>query len=111
VLIDVDAELGAKNLLNSRMAHVAVSRGAYDAQLYTNDREKLPQALGHDVSQQSALMPAMKPEPKITPRQEISRFPRVHGTTTDPALKSVCGTLTAPDDGSIARAQPLSRPT
>jgi conjugative relaxase-like TrwC/TraI family protein len=54
VLIHVDTELAAKDLLNSRMAYVAVSRGAEDAQLYTNDREKLPQALGHDVSHESA---------------------------------------------------------
>jgi conjugative relaxase-like TrwC/TraI family protein len=80
VLIHVDTELGAKNLLNSRMAYVAVSRGAYDAQLYTNDREKLPEALGHDVSRQSALMPAMKPEQTITPQQEVSHGPRYdHG--------------------------------
>jgi hypothetical protein len=44
VLIHVDTELAAKDLLNSRMAYVAVSRGAEDAQLFTNDREKLPQA-------------------------------------------------------------------
>jgi hypothetical protein len=31
VLIHVDTELGAKDLLNNRMAYVAVSRGAYDA--------------------------------------------------------------------------------
>jgi len=31
------------------MAYVAVSRGAYDAQIFTNDREKLGAALGHDV--------------------------------------------------------------
>jgi hypothetical protein len=30
---------------------VSVSRGQWDAQIFTNDREKLPQALGHDVSQ------------------------------------------------------------
>lgn len=29
VLIHVDTELGAKDLLNSRMAYVAVSRGAH----------------------------------------------------------------------------------
>jgi hypothetical protein len=52
-----------------RMAYVAVSRGAEDAQLYTNDREKLPQALGHDVSHESAHKPAMKPEQSITPPQ------------------------------------------
>ena len=33
VLIHVDTELGAKDLLNSRMAYVAVSRGAHDAQI------------------------------------------------------------------------------
>jgi hypothetical protein len=38
VLIHADTELGAKDLLNNRMAYVAVSRGAYDAQIFTNDR-------------------------------------------------------------------------
>jgi conjugative relaxase-like TrwC/TraI family protein len=69
VLIHVDTELAAKDLLNSRMAYVAVSRGAEDAQLYTNDREKLPEALGHDVSHESAHTPAMKPEQSIKPQQ------------------------------------------
>jgi ATP-dependent exoDNAse (exonuclease V) alpha subunit len=46
VLIHVDTEKGAKDLLNNRMAYVAVSRGAYDAQIFTNDREKLGAALG-----------------------------------------------------------------
>ena len=36
VLIHVDTELGAKDLLNSRMAYVSVSRGRHDAQIYTN---------------------------------------------------------------------------
>jgi len=49
-LINVDTELPARDLLNSRMAYVSVSRGAHDAQLFTNDREKLPTALGHEVS-------------------------------------------------------------
>lgn len=53
------------------MAYVAVSRGAHDAQLFTNDREKLPAALGYDVSRESAHVPAMKLEPPITPREEI----------------------------------------
>jgi hypothetical protein len=46
VLIHVDTELTAKDLLNNRMAYVFVSRGAFDPQLFTNDREKLPTALG-----------------------------------------------------------------
>jgi hypothetical protein len=52
VLIHVDTKLGAKDLLNNRMAYVAVSRGQWDAQIFTNDREKLSQALSHNVSHQ-----------------------------------------------------------
>jgi len=76
VLIHADTELGAKDLLNNRMAYVAVSRGAYDAQIFTNDREKLGAALGHDVSHSSAHAPEMKPEQKqelaVTPEREIA---------------------------------------
>jgi hypothetical protein len=73
-LIHVDTELGAKDLLNNRMAYVAVSRGAYDAQFFTNDREKLGAALGHDVSHQSAHAPEVKQQPRdqtIAPQREI----------------------------------------
>jgi hypothetical protein len=62
----VDTDLTAKDLLNSRMAYVSVSRGQWDAQIFTNDREKLPHALGHDVSHQSAH----KPEHAIAPMQQ-----------------------------------------
>ena len=41
VLIHADTELGAKDLLNHRMAYVSVSRGQWDAQIFTNDRDKL----------------------------------------------------------------------
>ena len=54
----------------------AVSRGAYDAQIFTNDREKLGAALGHDVSHSSAHSLEMKPEQKqeqaVTPQREIA---------------------------------------
>ena len=40
VLIHVDTELGAKDLLNHRMAYVSVSRGQWDAQIFTNDRDE-----------------------------------------------------------------------
>jgi hypothetical protein len=72
VLIHADTELGAKDLLNNRMAYVAVSRGAYDAQLFTNDREKLGAALGHDVSHSSAHAPETKQEQTIAPQREIA---------------------------------------
>ena len=75
VLVHVDTELGAKDLLNNRMAYVAVSRGELGAQLFTNDREKLPVALGHEVSQRSAHLPkigmeAVAPQPEIAPKIE-----------------------------------------
>jgi ATP-dependent exoDNAse (exonuclease V) alpha subunit len=67
VLIHVDTELGAKDLLNSRMAYVSVSRGRYDAQIYTNSVAMLGQALNRDVSHS----PAIQQEPvahKIEPQ-------------------------------------------
>ena len=77
VLINIDTELGAKDLLNNRMAYVAVSRGAHDAQIFTSDREKLPVVLGHEVSRESAHTPQLKqeraiqpPRPEIAPKQE-----------------------------------------
>jgi conjugative relaxase-like TrwC/TraI family protein len=55
VLIDVDtATLGAQ-LVNRRLAYVAVSRGRYDAQIFTNDATQLPDALSRDVSHRSAI--------------------------------------------------------
>jgi hypothetical protein len=56
-LVNVDTELAAKDLLNSRMAYVSISRGQFDAQIFTDNLEKLPKALGHDVSHQSAFKP------------------------------------------------------
>ncbi|MBB5060754.1 conjugative relaxase-like TrwC/TraI family protein [Granulicella aggregans] len=83
VLIHVDTELGAKDLLNNRMAYVAVSRGARDAQIFTNDREKLPQALGRDVSQQSAhVTQEVKQVEKGISREEHER----HWATLNKAL-------------------------
>jgi ATP-dependent exoDNAse (exonuclease V) alpha subunit len=57
VLIHVDTEAGEK-LVNRRMAYVAVSRGRYDAQIYTNDKTQLAEGLGRDVSHRSAIEPS-----------------------------------------------------
>ena len=57
VLINIATELAAKDLINNRMAYVSISRGAHDAQIFTSDREKLPEALSRDVSHQSAHVP------------------------------------------------------
>ena len=68
VLIHVDTELG-EQLVNSRMAYVSVSRGQYDAQIYTNDKSDLARDLSRDVSQRTAI-PGQEQEPaaqKIEP--------------------------------------------
>ena len=72
VLVHVDTELAAKDLLNSRMAYVSISRGQWDAQIFTDNLEKLPQVLGHDVSHHSAY----KPEQAVAlPQQQIMPAP------------------------------------
>ena len=60
VLIHVDTELG-EQLVNSRMAYVSVSRGQYDAQIYTNDKSELARDLSRDVSQRTAIQ-SQEPE-------------------------------------------------
>src|SRR5271156_1611033 len=76
VLIHVDTELGAKDLLNSRMAYVSVSRGRYDAQIYTNNAQTLGQELSRDVSHSPAIQQepvAHKIEPQTTHTNQISQ--------------------------------------
>ncbi|HEY6303551.1 MAG TPA: hypothetical protein VIX14_10830 [Terriglobales bacterium] len=64
--------MAAKDLLNNHLAYVSVSRGAFDAQVFTNDRDKLPTTLGHDVSKQTAQAPQIEREQTAAPQQEIS---------------------------------------
>jgi ATP-dependent exoDNAse (exonuclease V) alpha subunit len=77
VLIHVDTELGAKDLLNSRMAYVSVSRGRYDAQIYTNNAATLGQELSRDVSHSPAIhqepAAAHKLEPQTSHTNQISQ--------------------------------------
>jgi ATP-dependent exoDNAse (exonuclease V) alpha subunit len=54
VLVHVDTEQ-SETLVNRRLAYVAVSRGRYDAQIYTNDTAQLGDALSRDVSHRSAM--------------------------------------------------------
>ena len=53
VLIHVDTEK-SELLVNERFAYVSVSRGQYDAQIYTNDRSDLARDLSRDNSQRTA---------------------------------------------------------
>ncbi|HWX55522.1 MAG TPA: MobF family relaxase [Verrucomicrobiae bacterium] len=57
VLIHVDTEEGSQ-LVNSRMAYVAISRGRHDAQIYTDNKAELADQLGRDHSHSTAIGPA-----------------------------------------------------
>jgi hypothetical protein len=80
VLIHIDTELGAKDLINNRMAYVAVSRGAHDAQIFTSDREKLPEALSRNVSHRSAHVPeiAKGAEREVEPKAATEPAEKVY---------------------------------
>jgi conjugative relaxase-like TrwC/TraI family protein len=58
VLVHIDTDRAGETLVNSRLAYVALSRGRSDAQIYTNDRIQLVEALGREVSHRSALEPS-----------------------------------------------------
>ena len=53
VLVHVDTEK-SELLVNNRFAYVSVSRGQYDAQIYTNDRSKLARELSRDLERPTA---------------------------------------------------------
>ena len=55
VLIHIDSEAAHEQLINSRLAYVAVSRARYDAQIYTNDAGNLGKALSREVSHAAAV--------------------------------------------------------
>ena len=68
VLIHVDTDK-SELLINDRFAYVSVSRGQYDAQIYTNDRSELARNLSRDNSQRTATeTPEQQPAvPTIEP--------------------------------------------
>ncbi|MGA2301055.1 MAG: MobF family relaxase [Candidatus Acidiferrum sp.] len=68
VLVHVDTEQAGEKLVNRRLAYVAVSRGRYDAQVYTNDKGQLAEQLARDVSHRSAMEPSREP---VSPTHKI----------------------------------------
>jgi hypothetical protein len=80
VLIHVDTEHGQTKLINSRLAYVSVSRGRYDAQIYTNDRAHLAPELSRDVSHHTATQPSPEHATSHAQASEPSSAPReTHG--------------------------------
>jgi ATP-dependent exoDNAse (exonuclease V) alpha subunit len=72
VLVHVDTEQAGEKLVNRRLAYVAVSRGRYDAHLYTNDKGHLAEQLARDVSHRSAMYPSRE---SISSAREIGPSP------------------------------------
>jgi ATP-dependent exoDNAse (exonuclease V) alpha subunit len=74
VLVHVDTEQTGEKLVNRRLAYVAISRGRYDVQLYTNDKSHLTGQLSRDVSHRSAIEQTRTPEfatQKIEPSSSL----------------------------------------
>jgi len=60
VLIHVDTDK-SELLVNDRFAYVSVSRGQYDAHIYTNDASRLSYSLSRDSSQRTATEVEQQP--------------------------------------------------
>jgi conjugative relaxase-like TrwC/TraI family protein len=80
VLINVDTDQAGEKLVNRRLAYVAVSRGRYDAQIYTNDKAQLAGGLGRDVSSRTATelnhesaVPTKRESPELERERERTR--------------------------------------
>ncbi len=71
VLVHVDTERGSASLVNRRLAYVAVSRGRFDAQIYTDDKAQLGSALSREMGKRWAI--------------ESSRAPAGRGQAVEPA--------------------------
>src|SRR5580698_4655414 len=63
VLVNMDTEMHP-NLTNARFAYVSISRGSHDAQIFTDNANKLGERLSRDVSKTSATSVTQESKPK-----------------------------------------------
>jgi ATP-dependent exoDNAse (exonuclease V) alpha subunit len=73
VLVHIETDRASEKLVNRRLAYVAVSRGQYDARIYTDDKGKPARALDRDVSHRSALERTPEQASQQSANREISR--------------------------------------
>jgi conjugative relaxase-like TrwC/TraI family protein len=74
VLVNVDTQQAGEKLVNRRLAYVAVSRGRYDAQIYTNDKTQLAEGLVRDASHRTAT--EVRREPTGPANREVPELER-----------------------------------
>jgi conjugative relaxase-like TrwC/TraI family protein len=80
VLVHVETARASEKLVNQRLAYVAISRGQYDARIYTDNKVGLTRALDRDVCHQSALERTPGQASRQSPDREISRSESVGHT-------------------------------
>ena len=85
VLVHVETAGLGEQLINRRLAYVAVSRGRYDAQIYTDDKARLAGALNRDVAHRSAI------ELGHSPGRPASEPDRAYGPARDRMEKLTIG--------------------
>lgn len=76
VLVHVDTGRAPEGLVNRRLAYVALSRGRFDAQIFTDDKSRLTEVLGRDVSRRAAIEPGHERKPvaeQIQPAPAVVR--------------------------------------
>ena len=73
VLVQVETDHTSEKLVNQRSVYVAVSRGQYDARIYTDNKVKLAIALDRDVLHRSALERTSETPSRHSTDREISR--------------------------------------
>lgn len=72
VLVLVDTEQAREKLINQRRAYVAISRGRYDAKIYTNNKGDLVEQLSRELSHRSALEASRVARPPAAGQVEMS---------------------------------------
>jgi ATP-dependent exoDNAse (exonuclease V) alpha subunit len=80
VLVHVETAHVGENLVNRRFAYVAVSRGRFDAQIYTDDKSRLAETLGRESLHRAALDPGPRTGPSHCPSQCSARAPQYRPT-------------------------------
>ena len=104
VLLYIDSEQAGERLVNQRLAYVALSRGRHDAQIYTDDRDRLSTALSRDVSKSSAHSVSSAERTSHRDRSS-SRHSALRNTTT---IEASMTRTRAERERTIADAMPRS---
>ena len=94
VIINIDTDAN-RNLINTRLAYVAISRAQHDARIYTNAAAKLGERLASDISKTAAV--DFRP-PTQSPDQQHKVF---KNATAEDRLKTVAQDYAAKPERAV----------